>query len=59
MSFKRYENSSLQRIEKLLERLLAIFEKNPPEDKSIINDISKNLKKIKEDQDELKGGDFL
>ena len=57
MSFKRYENQSLQRIEILLEKLLAHFEKeNNPE---FINDISKNLKKLNEEKDEIKGGDFL
>ena len=60
MGFKRYENSSLQHIEALLERLVAHFEKtNEPEDKPLINDIQKNLKKIKEDNGELKGSDFL
>ena len=54
---KRFENSSLMRIEILLEKLLAHFEKE--NDQSMVNDITKNLKKIKKDNEEMHGGDFL
>lgn len=58
--FQQYENPSLMRIEKLLERLLTYFENTGnPEDREMVNDISKNLKKIKEEDNEMKGVDFL
>jgi len=49
---QRYENNSMLRIEKLLEKLLAHFEGKPEE-----KEIQKCLKEIR--KDELKGGDFI
>jgi hypothetical protein len=50
----RYENQNLMRIEKLLERLVSIFEGQKEEE-----EIKKCLRDIRKDQDNIKGGDFL
>lgn len=50
----RYENENLRRIELLLEKLLAKFAGEPEE-----AEITKCLKDIRKNKEELKGEDFL